>query len=141
MIRSLILGIDTQIIQQPSVINGTSYYLLIVLSSIFSLIYSPSPTSKLGPQKPEDVCRIHRPIVTLFYTESADFTLEDIDHLFRDNAPYICLPEYNTGAARGRAVRFVRENVEGRIKGGHEEGAPVYGRGWGQVLHRYPPCI
>lgn len=26
MIRSLVLGTDTQIIQQPSVINGTSYY-------------------------------------------------------------------------------------------------------------------
>lgn len=28
----------------------------------------------------------------------------------------------------------MRENVEAGIKGGHEEGAPGYGRPWGQVL-------
>lgn len=35
---------------------------------------------------------LFRPIVTLFYPESADFTLEDIDRLFRDNVPCICFP-------------------------------------------------
>jgi hypothetical protein len=96
------------------------------------------------------------PIVYLFYPETSDRTLEDIDRLFRENSDIFIFRDKNAIAAKRPAAYFEKGQTESGMKFGHgfeladsklgkdvhgnggvmvdhEEGAPAYGRRWDEV--------
>lgn len=93
------------------------------------------------------------PIVYLFYPETSDRSLEDIDRLFRENSDIFIFRDKNAIAAKRPAAYFEREQIEGGMDFGHslelaesktgkerhgnqgvmvdhEESAPAYGGRW-----------
>jgi hypothetical protein len=93
------------------------------------------------------------PIVYLFYPETSDRSLEDIDRLFRENSDIFIFRDKNAIAVKRSAAYFEREQIEGGMDFGHslelaerktgkerhgnqgamvdhEESAPAYGKRW-----------
>ena len=93
------------------------------------------------------------PIVYIFYPETSDRSLEDIDRLFRENSDIFIFRDKNAIAAKRPAAYFEREQIEGGMDFGHslelaesktekerhgnqgvmvdhEESALAYGRRW-----------
>ncbi|KAE9363945.1 general substrate transporter [Stipitochalara longipes BDJ] len=59
------------------------------------------------------------PIIYLFYPETSDRSLEDIDRLFRENGDIFIFRDKNAIAAKRPAAYFEREQIEGGIDFGH----------------------
>lgn len=55
------------------------------------------------------------PIVYLFYPETSDRTLEDIDRLFRENGDILIFKDKNAVSAKRLLAYFERGNIDGSL--------------------------